>query len=128
MLIAWCFAEIIRNVYYTSSLLGLTVTSHYFSYSTLELARHHFIHAITWLRYTAFYILYPVGAGSEYALILASFPPFPTNTPTVGGWTKGKKSTGIVEGLSGRAARWIAGWGWDAWAKVPLIIIWPAST
>ena len=128
MLIAWCFAEIIRNVYYTSSLLGLTVPSHYFSYSTLELARHRFIHTITWLRYTAFYILYPVGAGSEYALILASFPSFPATTPTVGGWTKGEKSTGTVEGLSGRTARWIAGWGWDAWAKVPLIIIWPAST
>ena len=29
---------------------------------------------------------------------------------------------------SGRTARWIAGWGWDTWAKAPLIIIWPTST
>jgi len=126
MLIAWCFAEIIRNVYYISSLVGLITPSHYFSHSTLESARHQFTHAVTWLRYTAFYILYPVGAGSEYALIIASFPSFPSGIPTVGGWTKGK-STGIVEGLSGQTTRWIAGWGWATWAKVPLIIIWPAS-
>lgn len=128
MLIAWCFAEIIRDVYYSSSLLGLTTPSHYFSHSTLESGRLRFIHALTWLRYTAFYILYPVGAGSEYALILASFPSFPAGTPTAGGWTTGKKNAGIVEGLSGRTVRWIAGWGWDTWSKAPLIIIWPAST
>lgn len=128
MLIAWCFAEIIRDVYYTSSLLGLTMSSHYFSHSTLESCRHQFIRTLTWLRYTAFYILYPVGAGSEYALILTSFPSFPASTPTSGGWTTGKKNAGVIEGLSGRTARWIAGWGWDTWAKAPLIIIWPAST
>ena len=128
MLIAWSFAEIIRDVYYTSSLLGLTTSSHYFSHSTLESGRHRFIHALTWLRYSAFYILYPVGAMSEYALILASFPSFPASTPTTGGWTTGKKNVSVLEGLSGRTARWIAGWGWDIWAKAPLIIIWPAST
>ena len=127
MLIAWCLAEIIRDVYYTSSLLGLTTSSHYFSHSTLESCRHQFIRTLTWLRYTAFYILYPVGAGSEYALILASFPPFPASTPTSGGWTTGKKNAGLIEGLSGRTAKWIAGCGWDTWAKAPLIIIWPAS-
>jgi very-long-chain (3R)-3-hydroxyacyl-CoA dehydratase len=127
MLIAWCFSEIIRNVYYAFSLLGLTTPSRYFLHSTLESARLQFIHAITWLRYTAFYILYPVGAGSEYALILASFPSIPAGTPTAGRWTQWKESAGIIEGLSGRAARWILGWGWDTWAKAPLIIIWPAS-
>ena len=122
MLIAWCFAEIIRNVYYASSLLGLTTTSRYFFYSTLESVRLQFVHAVTWIRYTAFYILYPVGAGSEYALILASFPSFPANMPIPGQWRAD------VEGLNGRAVRWIAGWGWDTWTKAPLLIIWPAST
>ena len=96
MLIAWCFAEIIRDVYYTSSLLGLTAPSHYFSHSTLESGRHHFIHALTWLRYSAFYILYPVGAVSEYALVLASFPSFPASAPAAGGWTTGKKGVGVI--------------------------------
>jgi len=79
MLVAWCFAEIIRNIYYISSLLGLTTPSHYFSHLTLESACHQFMHAVTWLQYTAFYVLCPVGAGSEYALIFTSFPSFPAS-------------------------------------------------
>ncbi|GAA5847107.1 hypothetical protein JCM3766R1_000613 [Sporobolomyces carnicolor] len=54
MVTAWSFAEIIRYLHYVTSLLSIKV-------SILE-----------WIRYTAFYILYPVGAGSEATLIYFS--------------------------------------------------------
>ncbi|GAA5905183.1 hypothetical protein JCM6882_000402 [Rhodosporidiobolus microsporus] len=56
MVTAWSLAEIIRYVHYATGLLGMKVR------------------ALEWLRYTAFYILYPVGAGSEAVLIAFSAP------------------------------------------------------
>ncbi|GAA5979399.1 hypothetical protein JCM11641_005023 [Rhodosporidiobolus odoratus] len=56
MVTAWSFAEIIRYVHYATGLMGLKLK------------------ALEWLRYTAFYILYPVGAGSEAVLIAFSAP------------------------------------------------------
>ncbi|GAA6021939.1 hypothetical protein JCM10207_002607 [Rhodosporidiobolus poonsookiae] len=56
MVTAWSLAEIIRYTHYATGLLGLKLG------------------ALEWLRYTAFYILYPVGAGSEAVLIAKSAP------------------------------------------------------
>lgn len=129
MLLAWSLAELIRNTYYTLSLLSLSPSAPIFKLTT-------------YLRYTAFYALYPIGAGSEYALILNSFPPFPQATP---GRARGSKWTwkGYDMGGGGdrgwliggwldsnfwaRVGRWVAGWGYQTWAKVPLLIVWPAS-
>ncbi|GAA5931165.1 enoyl-CoA hydratase PHS1 [Sporobolomyces koalae] len=54
MVTAWSFAEIIRYLHYATNLLKIKVP------------------LLEWIRYTAFYILYPVGAGSEATLIYFS--------------------------------------------------------
>ncbi|GAA5880786.1 hypothetical protein JCM3774_005748 [Rhodotorula dairenensis] len=54
MVTAWSLAEIIRYTHYVTGLQG-------FKIKPLE-----------WIRYTAFYILYPVGAGSEAILMFLS--------------------------------------------------------
>ncbi|KAL1695402.1 tyrosine phosphatase-like protein [Schizophyllum commune] len=57
MIIAWSFSEIIRYSFYTFNLLGLQPPQ--------------------WLvlvRYSAFYVLYPIGAGSEWFLTWISLP------------------------------------------------------
>ncbi|BGP20033.1 hypothetical protein JCM10213_000585 [Rhodosporidiobolus nylandii] len=56
MVTAWSCAEIIRYIHYAIGLVGIKSK------------------ALEWLRYTAFYILYPVGAGSEAVLIYLSAP------------------------------------------------------
>ncbi|GAA5959339.1 hypothetical protein JCM3765_006570 [Sporobolomyces pararoseus] len=56
MVTAWSFAEIIRYLHYATNLLNIKVP------------------ILEWIRYTAFYILYPVGAGSEATLIYFSAP------------------------------------------------------
>jgi len=58
MVVAWCLAEIIRYQSYTLALAGYKP------------------YWLQWLRYTAFYILYPVGAGSEAFLMLSTVPSF----------------------------------------------------
>ncbi|GAA6055248.1 hypothetical protein JCM3770_001506 [Rhodotorula araucariae] len=57
MVTAWSFAEIIRYTHYATGLMGLKLG------------------ALEWLRYTAFYVLYPLGAGSEAVLIFLSATP-----------------------------------------------------
>ncbi|KIM22124.1 hypothetical protein M408DRAFT_324136 [Serendipita vermifera MAFF 305830] len=84
MLLAWSAAELLRSTYYLLSLL-------------------HIANVITTLRYTAFYLLYPVGAGSEYALILKGFPAYPSKQAVL---------------------RSMGEW---AWLRVPVVLLWPAS-
>ncbi|GJN94000.1 hypothetical protein Rhopal_007063-T1 [Rhodotorula paludigena] len=67
MVAAWSLAEIIRYTHYATGLMGLQV-------KTLE-----------WIRYTAFYILYPVGAGSEAVLIFKSAEPAAARYGTLAG-------------------------------------------
>ena len=64
MILAWSMTEVIRYTFYACSILGKS------SYVLL------------YLRYTTFYILYPVGASSEAFLTYASLP---TSSP-VPGW------------------------------------------
>ncbi|EGG02132.1 uncharacterized protein MELLADRAFT_38757, partial [Melampsora larici-populina 98AG31] len=51
MVFAWSLSEIIRYGTYASSLLNYP------------------IRPLLWLRYSAFYLLYPIGAGSEWGLM-----------------------------------------------------------
>eukprot|EP01130_Rhizamoeba_saxonica_P000762 TRINITY_DN10685_c0_g1_i1.p1 TRINITY_DN10685_c0_g1~~TRINITY_DN10685_c0_g1_i1.p1 ORF type:complete len:215 (-),score=16.66 TRINITY_DN10685_c0_g1_i1:39-683(-) len=57
MVVSWCFAEIIRYLMFTFKELGLTPP--YFLY---------------WLRYSAFYILYPTGASGEVGVMYNTLP------------------------------------------------------
>lgn len=57
--VAWCITEIIRYLFYTY---------------TLKRGSHGVPKWLVWIRYSAFYILYPLGAGSEWILVLFSLP------------------------------------------------------
>ncbi|CAN8101913.1 unnamed protein product [Discula destructiva] len=52
MLLAWSAADVIRHLYFATRLVG----GHQYS-------------RLTWLRYSAFYVLYPVGIVSEMAVV-----------------------------------------------------------
>lgn len=57
--VAWCITEIIRYLFYTLTLMrGSQGVPKW----------------LVWIRYSAFYILYPLGAGSEWVLVLLSVP------------------------------------------------------
>lgn len=57
MVIAWCVTEVVRYSFYGLNLL--IGTAPYVS---------------TWMRYSLFFILYPVGAGSEFMLVQLAKP------------------------------------------------------
>ena len=57
MILAWSTTEVIRYAFYTFSLTRSTVPG-----------------VLVYLRYTTFYLLYPLGASSEALLILCSLP------------------------------------------------------
>lgn len=54
MVFAWSFTEVVRYNHYATGLLNIKIS------------------ALEWLRYSTFYLLYPIGAGSEAALIFLS--------------------------------------------------------
>ncbi|PWZ03051.1 PTPLA-domain-containing protein [Testicularia cyperi] len=56
MVLAWAITECIRYPFYANQLLGSEGTG------------------LLWARYTTFYLLYPIGAGSEAMCILATLP------------------------------------------------------
>lgn len=56
MVLAWSSTEIIRYAFYAVSILQCEPRW------------------LLWLRYTTFYVLYPIGAGSEAALIYSTLP------------------------------------------------------
>ncbi|KAJ3151353.1 hypothetical protein HDU89_002192 [Geranomyces variabilis] len=55
MIGAWCVAEIVRYLYYAEAIRGEQVPAF-----------------LTWCRYSFFFVLYPVGAGSEWILLIQS--------------------------------------------------------
>jgi len=80
MVLAWCLAEVIRYVFYALSLLPLSTGS---APSTSYVPTW-----LIYLRYTAFYVLYPVGAGSE-AFVNFQTLPRGSPVPSISGWIGG---------------------------------------
>ena len=56
MVLVWNMSEIIRYAYYATNLIGIP------------------LNVLTWLRYTLFIILYPIGAGSELLCMYVALP------------------------------------------------------
>lgn len=61
MVLAWSIAEVPRYTYYVLSLMTRAPPG------------------LTWLRYTAFYVLYPLGAASEAFIVLSTIPEWKNN-------------------------------------------------
>ncbi|KAG8829236.1 hypothetical protein FRC17_006941 [Serendipita sp. 399] len=126
MLVAWSLSEIIRSEYYMASLLKLVPpkahSNRYVAFS---------VELLTYIRYSAFYILYPLGSGSEYALLLKGFPPFPSKAAALasnGGWKLlTAKDLPFWKVAFQRVKVWVANWDAGAWARVPFVFIWPAG-
>jgi very-long-chain (3R)-3-hydroxyacyl-CoA dehydratase len=70
MVLAWSITEVIRYSFYACTLLGYEPS------------------VLLWLRYTTFYVLYPMGAGSEAALIYSTLPRSAV-VPSWQSWLKG---------------------------------------
>ncbi|KAG1809395.1 tyrosine phosphatase-like protein [Suillus subaureus] len=81
MILAWALTEVPRYAYYALSLAGCGVPAW-----------------LTWIRYSTFYVLYPIGAGSEALVMLSTIPE----------WSGGK---------------W-AVWSTEDWVKASLVAIW----
>ncbi|KAF8972977.1 PTPLA-domain-containing protein [Flammula alnicola] len=64
MVLAWSSTEVIRYAFYAFNLVGMNP------------------YVLLWLRYTTFYVLYPLGAGSEAFLTYATLP----SSSPVPGW------------------------------------------
>ncbi|KAI6002739.1 PTPLA-domain-containing protein [Pisolithus albus] len=77
------------NPFYTTMLLAWSLT---------EVIRAQVPFWLTWLRYTTFYFLYPLGAGSEALVALSTIPE----------WKNGR----------------YANWSPEAWAKAAMVLIW----
>ncbi|KAF5326475.1 hypothetical protein D9611_000213 [Ephemerocybe angulata] len=81
MVFAWSFTEVIRYTFYAFNLLGYNPRF------------------LLWLRYTTFYILYPIGAGSEAFLMFATLPleSSPIESLKAGGtWTLADYGRGVL--------------------------------
>ena len=61
MVIVWNMSEVIRYSYYAANLLGTPID------------------ILTWLRYTLFIVLYPIGAGSELLCMYIALPAIQSN-------------------------------------------------
>jgi hypothetical protein len=128
MLISWSLAEMIRSTYYTASLLHLIPPQPHHSRVTAVS-----INILTFIRYTAFYILYPLGAGSEYFLLLKGFPKFPTRADALkdlGTWSVLTNGSDVSawKVLGERIKLYVLSWDLGAWSRVPFVFVWPAST
>ena len=71
MIIAWSTTEVVRYCFYACMLTGLEPRP------------------LLWLRYTLFYLLYPVGACSEASLIFATLP----RSSPIPSWLSSAKGT-----------------------------------
>lgn len=80
MLLAWGAADTIRYLYYATTLAGYPSQ------------------ALVWLRYSAFYVLYPIGGASEVAVVYLAI---------VDAWTSGHK--GHAYGYMAAATLYIPG-------------------
>jgi very-long-chain (3R)-3-hydroxyacyl-CoA dehydratase len=72
MVLAWSLTEVIRYAFYATSLISQVP------------------YALLYLRYTTFFVLYPLGAGSEAFLIYSTLPSSsPHPIPTWRSWVWG---------------------------------------
>lgn len=85
MVLAWSLTEVPRYSYYALGLIGL-----------------HPPPWLTWIRYSTFYILYPLGAGSEALLALS----------TISEWQHGLYAI----------------WSLEDWLKAAMVFIWIPGT
>lgn len=128
MIGAWSIAEILRSSYYLAALLHLLPPR-----ADAHRATKVVLDTLTYLRYSAFYVLYPLGAGSEWMIMLKGFPSYPSKAATVAGsagWKilkSGAEARGWVVAFE-RFKYWIASFNAQAWLRVPFVFIWPAST
>jgi len=81
MVLAWSLTEVPRYSYYALGLLGIRPPAW-----------------LTWLRYSTFYLLYPLGAGSEALLALS----------TISEWQNGLYTN----------------WTLEDWIKATMVLIW----
>lgn len=88
MILAWSVTEVIRYAFYALSLARGTVPG-----------------ILVYLRYTTFYVLYPLGASSEALLILSSLP-------------AGNPLQGLKDGS------WSA---WDCFRGLMFVVWWPGA-
>jgi len=90
MVLAWSITEVIRYSFYAFNLLGYNP------------------YVLLWLRYTTFFILYPVGASSEAFLMYATLP---SSAP----------------GMSAKS--WLQGlWGPGDYLRAAFFVIWWPGT
>jgi len=127
MIGAWTFSEMLRSSYYIASLLELLPPRADTNRVTATA-----LNILTYIRYTAFYALYPLGAGSEWMIILKGFPAYPSKVATVAGsagWKILKSSAGSRGWRVSleRFKYWVASFDTQAWLRVPFVLIWPAS-
>lgn len=81
MVFAWSFTEVIRYSYYACNLLGYEPS------------------VLLYIRYTTFYVLYPLGASSEAFLMYATLPPT-SPIPSWQSWVFGMwKPADYIRGL-----------------------------
>ncbi|KAI5121580.1 hypothetical protein M0805_000759 [Coniferiporia weirii] len=70
MVFAWSLTEVVRYTFYACSLIGVEP------------------YALLWLRYTTFFVLYPLGAGSEAFVNYATLPRS-SPIPSISAWARG---------------------------------------
>lgn len=92
MILAWSVTECIRYAFYALTLLGFSPKP------------------LLWLRYNTFYILYPLGAGSEAFLMASVLPPLKTLPAALKALLTHHRETGIMSALK----RVVAGAGLGA--------------
>ena len=74
MVLSWSLTEVVRYAFYATSLLS----------------QHDVPYLLLYLRYTTFYVLYPLGASSEAFLIYSTLPnSSPNPVPTWRSWVWG---------------------------------------
>jgi hypothetical protein len=102
MILAWSITESIRYAFYACSLLGFQPKP------------------LLWLRYNTFYILYPLGAGSEAFLMASVLPPLRTLPAALKSLIKHQQSAGLLSA--------VRGWGaYELFVGFLFVIWWPGT-
>lgn len=114
MILAWSVTECIRYAFYALSLLGFAPKP------------------LLWLRYNTFYILYPLGAGSEAFLMASVLPPLKTLPAALKALLSHHRETGIVSAfkraVAGTGLGVTRGWGaYELFCGFLFVIWWPGE-